>query len=107
MLMVARSPMASVAVLGAIAVLLATLAREPAGTATPEAPRAEPARRRAPAAEGQNQGGGKVRELVQAYFGCESGKLDDELATCSLDAVIATVPDPLASRVDWAFDQHL
>lgn len=46
-----------------------------------------------------------AHELLQKYFGV-SVPLTDSGAT-SIDVVIAIIPDPIASHLDWAYDSNL
>lgn len=106
----AKSPVATVTMLGLAAALVALWPALQAGAPTPPQdppPAAPSADAQKPAGAKEEPAGNRAMQLVQAFFACERKALGGALATCSLDTLVATVPDPTASKLDWAFDQHL
>jgi hypothetical protein len=102
-------------VVGAACVgLLAVLSQHPATTMAAAEPGAaanadtqDPSSARPRAAKREETKGElRARRLLEQFFGV---KRDAPLPATgySLETLVATVPDPLASRLDWLFDQQL
>ncbi len=74
-----------------------------APNATPRAVRQDPARPPTAPAAGESRG----EQMLRAYFGQTDATQPLDVRSHILQQVVATIPDPVASRLDWVFDQHV